>query len=141
MSAKDDLIVYAVVAAVALAGAWYVKKKVGDVAADVAGVFNDAWGAAAQAGAETWYAAAPGIDATVSTVTGVAGVYVPGMSYPDYLGAANVRRDAMAAGYGPQIVGGRVSTSNPINDAFNSAYQSIFGPGRTLGSDIYDWSH
>lgn len=136
-----DLVIAAAAALVIVGAAWYAKKKIGAGVDAVTETIGEAWVAAAAFADGQWQAGAPALDGVITQVTGAPGVYQAGMSYPDYLAAANDRRDALAASYGPQIVGGKVSTANPINDAFTSLYQSVMGSGRTLGSDIYDWTH
>lgn len=141
MSIKNDAIILAVAAVVLVGVAYYVKKKVGDAVDAVADPLTAMWADSARFASESWGASAPVLDTAIEHITGAPSIYVPGMSYPEYLGAANDRRDAIAGQYGPQIVGGKLQASNPINDGFTSLYQSFMGQGRTLGSDLYDWTH
>lgn len=138
---RNDLIIAGLAALVIVGAAWYAKKKIGAAVDAVGETIGEAWIAAAEYADGAWQAGAPALDQSIADMTGVPSVYTPGMNYPDYLAAANTRRDTVAAQYGPQIVNGRPVATNPINDAFTGLYQSVMGPGRTLGSDIYDWTH
>lgn len=71
MSAKDDLIVYAVLAAVAVAGVWYLKKKVAAAAADAGKQISEAVDTAWEAAMAPINAVVPGVVYGVGDAIGV----------------------------------------------------------------------
>lgn len=136
MTINRDLLAIGVAAAVVVGAGWYAKKRIGAAVDDLSNTVDKYWVMGAASLGEAWQGVA-------SNAPIYAAITAP--DYPVYLEQANQSRDVLAGQYGPKVVQGTgwsaTGYANPINDGFTSIYQSLFGANRTLGSDIYDWTH